>query len=76
VAYSPRRRCVEGKNALLEVGEHLLGCGPQQLLRVASGQPLDAVADLGQRDRRRVQLALVAAYPGGHDRRRRRSHEL
>ena len=43
---------IEGLDVVAERGEHLRGRGQQALLAASVGQPLKAIADLGDNDRR------------------------
>ena len=48
---------IEGLNEFAERGEHLRGCSQQAVLSASVGESLEAVADLGDGDRRGAQLA-------------------
>jgi hypothetical protein len=58
-----RRRGIEGQDLSLERGKEVVGGCTQGVSAAADGETLDAVADLGERDRCRVQLAAVRADP-------------
>ena len=59
-----RRVGVKGQDIFTERGEDLIGCGPQAILAASPGEAFKAVTDLGDRDRRRAQVACgLRAHP-------------